>query len=103
MRASLLLAVLALACSLTPPFVASARAQECGLNSPPSNDCPARGVSPSATSYPCYSGQIKGDWYSMRYYQPWQSSYATIGRREGSDVSCFSSAEDAEGVGFSRS
>jgi len=104
MRALALLAVLALACSLAPPFAGSALAQRSCASYPlPSNDCPAPGVSTAAASFPCFAGQIKGDWYSMSYYLPWQGSYATVGRRSGSDVWCFPTAEDAEELGFSRS
>jgi hypothetical protein len=104
MKKLLLPGVLALVCALTPPVATSALAQPpCASDPSPSNDCPARGVSTTAASFPCYAGQVKGDWYSMNYYLPWQASYATVGHRAGSDVWCFSSAADAEGLGFSRS
>jgi len=90
-------------CSLTPPFAGPVRAQRCASNPLPSNECPAGGVLPTAASFPCRAGQIKGDWYSMSCYLPWQASYSAVGRRAGSDVWCFTSAEDAEGLGFSRS
>ena len=101
MKASVLVAVLAVLCSLTPPFAEPVRAQQCASHPLPSNECPA--VSPTAASFPCRQGQIKGDWYSMSYYLPWQASYSAVGSRAGSDVWCFTSAEDAEGLGFSRS
>jgi len=101
MKASVLVAVLAVLCSLTPPFAGPVRAQRCASYPLSSNECPA--VSPTAVSFPCRAGQIKGDWYSMSYYLPWQASYSAVGRRAGSDVWCFTSAEDAEGLGFSRS
>jgi hypothetical protein len=99
MKASLMLAVLTLACSLTSPF--STPAQASGCASFPSSDCPAGSVPRGAPNYPCYGGQIKGDWNSMRYYAPQHPSYSRVGSASGSDVWCFDYAEDAENFGFS--
>lgn len=98
MKASFALAALALACSLTLPFSEPAQANACA--SYPSSDCPARGVQPGATSYPCFGGQIKGDWYSMRSYAPRSPLYSRVGAGSGSDVWCFDYAYEAEGLGF---
>ena len=99
MRASFIFAALALACTLTLPFSEPVQANACA--SYPSSDCPARGVQPGAASYPCFGGQIKGDWYRGRYYTPGSVSYAGIGSGPGSDVWCFNYVEEAEGLGFS--
>jgi hypothetical protein len=98
MKASLLLVAVALACALALPLSAPAWAQSCA--SFPSNDCPAPGVPQGAPSYPCYAGQVKGDWNSMTYHRPSQASYARVGSGPRSDTWCFDSEGDAEGLGF---
>jgi len=99
MRATVIVAALALAFSLTLSFSTQVQANACA--SFPSSDCPAGGVPRGAASYPCYRGQLKGDWNSMRYYDANHPSYARIGAAPGSDVWCFDYAEDAQGYGFS--
>jgi hypothetical protein len=101
MRALVIVAALALALafSLTPAFSTPVDANACA--SFPSSDCPAGGVPRGALSYPCYRGQVKADWFSMRYYEPSDNSYAKIGSGSGTDVWCFDYAEDAQRYGFS--
>jgi len=97
MKASLLLVVV-LACSIAAPPGTPARAQACA--SFPSSDCPAPGVPRGVPSYPCYQGQIKGDWTSMLYHSPSQPSYPEIGSGPGSNTWCFNSQPEAQTLGF---
>lgn len=98
MKASFVLTALALACLLFLPFSEPARANACA--SYPSSDCPARGVPPGASSYPCFAGQVKGDWNTGQYYTSRSPFYGQIGSGQGSDVSCYDYPGDAEAVGF---
>ena len=96
MKALLLLVTVALAFSLPAPTGAVVQAQACDWS--PSNDCPAPGVRPGAASYPCNSGQIKGDLTSTGYYLPSQAAYAGVG--SGQNVWCFSTEAEAQALGF---
>jgi hypothetical protein len=100
MKPFFLLVAIALVCSLAPSSGGVAVAQACA--SFPSNDCPAPGVSLSAPSYPCYPGQIKGDWNGMLYYVPWQPAYPGIGSTLRSNAWCFNSEAEAQYFQFQR-
>jgi len=101
MKRSLMIGILALAPWLTSPHTSAVVAQACA--SFPSTDCPAPGVPRGALSYPCYPGQIKGDWYSMNYYVPAHPDYSSIGSALRSDTWCFDTISQAQDLRFSKS
>ena len=88
--------VMAWACIASPAALAQ---PSCDWN--PSSGCPAS-VSRSAPSFPCYAGQIKGDWDTMLYHTANQASYASTGTGSYADVWCFSQIQDALDYGFER-
>ena len=100
MKAVLLLVTMALALSLPAPSGAVVRAQACDWS--PSSGCPAPGVAPGASSYPCYPGQIKGDRNRTVYYLPSQASYPGIGSGAFANAWCFSTEAEAQSLGFRR-
>ena len=100
MKVLWLLVLLAVAFSLPGPTGAVVQAQACDWS--PSNACPAPGVAPGASSYPCYPGQIKGDRNSTEYHLPSQASYPGIGSGPFANAWCFSTEAEAQSLGFRR-
>ena len=99
MRTLAVVAILAISLTTSAVAAVPANAQSCDWF--PSTVCPAPGQR-GTPNYPCFATQVKGDWDSMTYHLPAQTSYRGRGSAPASDIWCFDNAQEAVDWGFRR-